>query len=156
MDSQVWNMATKDHGATGDADDGKGDHWEARPPRTDAGAAPARMWAPRDCPCAVAGPLLFARGQSVPERMWRQSVSSGRRCDAGGGAVDWLPQAMGSANSSGLGGLTDADIGEANALVQPRRAASGSATFASGPRRPNPRNKPPGRRRVPVVLTEYP
>jgi hypothetical protein len=76
--------------------------------------------------------------------------------------VAWLLQAMGSANSSGLGGLTDADIGEANALVQPHRAASdsaasGSATFLdSGPRRPNPCNKPPGRRRVPVVLMEYP
>jgi hypothetical protein len=86
-----------------------------------------------------------------------EAVNSGRRCDAGGGAVDWLLQAMGSANSSGLGGLTDADIGEANALVQPHRAASDSATFLdSGPRRPKPRNKPPGRRRVPVVLIEYP
>ena len=102
-DSQVWNMATKDHRATGDADDGEGDHWEASPPR--------RGYGPRGL--SVRGCFfLFC------------AASSGRRCDAGGDAVDRLLQAMGSANSSGLGGLTDADIGEANALVQPHRAGT--------------------------------
>ena len=73
-------MATKDHRATGDDDDGKGDHWEARPPRTDAGAAPAPMRAPWDRPCVVAIPLFRASASQSRNGCGGSQLRAQMRC----------------------------------------------------------------------------